>query len=182
MFGRTFNARLFTAIVVALALSAPRLEADDKDLLYTQRAAAPNVLVVVSNTESMATCIPGQPIPNGLTCPSTGFTFGAPMAPDGMGDGPSSKMGIAKAAISSIVTQYPTDFNWGLSSFSITRANFQNLPGKRWTFQAQGDDFTGQPFNTPSGTLINFGSPVGTVTSLVDGATTYYTIPWLSAG
>src|SRR5215813_6190786 len=182
MFGRTRNARLFTGVVIALALGAARSKADDKDLLYTQRAAAPNVLVVVSNTESMATCIPGISIPNGLTCPSTGFTYGAPLTNDGMGDGPSSKMGIAKGAIASIVTQYPTDFNWGLSSFSVSRANLQNSPAKRWVFQAQSDDFSGQPFNTPSGTLINFGAPIGTLSTLLDGVTNYGVLPWLSAG
>src|SRR5215471_2603349 len=181
MFGRTLNARLFTAVVIALALGSTCLEADDRDLLYTQRAATSNVLVVVSNTESMATCIPGQPLPNGLTCPSIGFTFGAPLANDGMGDGPNSKMGIAKSAIANIITKFPTDFNWGLSSFSVSRANLQNTPPKRWTFQAQNDDFSGQPFNTPAGTLINFGAAVGTAVALVDGLTTYHTLPWLPA-
>jgi hypothetical protein len=167
--------RILLAATTAAALAAAA-SGDDRDLLYKQTTAPPNILIVVANSESMATCVPNTTMSNGLTCPSTGYTYGAPMAPFGMGDGAESKMGVAKGAIAGILNQYPTAFNWGLTTFSVSRQNLATSASqvKRYTFVStdgsQGGATSSDSSNwsyRAAGTYLNFGQAVGTPVTAV---------------
>jgi Tfp pilus tip-associated adhesin PilY1 len=171
-----FTKRILLTGAMAAGLTAA-VNADDRDLLYKQTTSPPNILIVVANSESMATCVPGATgLLNGLTCPSSGYTYGAPMSPFGMGDGAESKMGIVKGAIAQIIKQYPTQFNWGLTTFSVSRQNLATTASqvKRYTFVSTDGNQGGATSSDSSnwsyraaGTYLNFGQAIGTPVTAV---------------
>lgn len=164
----SFFARAAAAAATMILLLASRAWSDDRQLLYTTAAAAPNIMIVVSNTESMANCAPGQPQANGHPCPATGSV----LAFDGMGDGPSGKMGVAKGALRKMMVNRAQFFNFGLTSFSVSRQNLLangavGVPSKRYLFVARAASFCDSGSGgaswacQPAGTALNFGNPVG---------------------
>jgi len=169
---RTIRKILATGTAVGAALLAGSARANDRDLLYTQRAAPPNVMILVANTESMAACEPGDTaMANGQTCTALSTGFGSNLAPLGIGDSPYSKMGKAKSAILSILNSNSTSFNFGLSSESYSRQTAPTGVNKRYTFVAQQGSFcdgsTGGLYWAcqPIGTALTFGPAVGTATT-----------------
>jgi len=174
-------------ISLALALSAGRIYGNDRDLLYQKRAAPPNILILVANTESMAGCEPNDSaLPNGQTCTGLTTGLGSNLAPFGIGDSSYSKMGKAKSAIEAIIQANPTSYYFGLTSESYTRQTVRTGTTKRYTFVAgQGafcDGSTGGLYWAcqPVGTAANFGPNLlssGTVTTLSSGGVTYDVFP-----
>jgi Tfp pilus tip-associated adhesin PilY1 len=162
-----FRRSMFAATAMAL-FSVTAARGDDRQLLYTTAAAPPNVMIIVSNTESMANCSPGQAQPNGHVCPAAG----AVLAFDGMGDGPMGKMGIAKSALRRLMLNRSQFFNFGLTSFSVSRQNLLHngavaVPTKRYLFIARRASFCDSGSGgaswacQPAGTALNFGNPLG---------------------
>ncbi len=171
------------ALAIAAVLFASAASANDRDLLYTKRAAPPNIMILVANTESMATCIPGATLPNGQICTTLSSGLGANLAPFGIGDSPYSKMGQAKSAILNIIESNAASFYFGLSSESYTRQTVRTGTTKHYTFVAQEASFcdgsSGGSFWAcqAAGTAIDFGAAVGTPTTSTYGSINYEVIP-----
>jgi Tfp pilus tip-associated adhesin PilY1 len=173
----------FGALFAGMLALAGTARANDRDLLYEKKAYPPNILILVANTESMATCIPGASLPNGQTCPSLSTGLGSNLAPFGIGDSPYSKMGQAKSAILSIIEANSTAFYFGLSSESYTRQTVRTGTAKRYTFVARQASFcdgsSGGSYWAcqAAGTAIDFGPTLGTPTTSTYGGVSYEVIP-----
>jgi len=125
--------------------------ADDKDLLKGG-SARPNVMVILSNSETMQY----MPYVQGTT---------GSESPDGQHeDSPVSKFGLAKAALRAIVTQYSGPplsperrFNFGLSWYAYHQ---ESVSFKHWSYQFTSNaTISGATFDYPGDT---FKSAVGT--------------------
>jgi Tfp pilus tip-associated adhesin PilY1 len=137
--------------------------ADDKDLLK-QGSSNPNVVVILSNTYSM------QYLP---------YVQGtAPNLPaDGQyQDSPVSKFGIAKGAVSAVVQQNVSRFNFGLSWYSYHQ---ESVSHKYWTYQFTKNntisnaayDYPGDAFNAAVGSYSEWGTTGGGPISSTTGTT-----------
>jgi Tfp pilus tip-associated adhesin PilY1 len=181
------------AVLAAALLFSQGAFADDRKLLYSNSAAPPNVMVIVANTGSMATCVSGQTLKNGATCPSTAdftsYTYGYPLAPGGANDSPDSKMGTAKSAIANILYTSGSNFNWGLTTFSVSKQNMAKSSSfaKRYTFEVQTDPSgASEWFHQTPGTLIDFQPSGSSIASPVTegypssgvNRRTYQVVPW----
>ena len=174
---------LGTPLALMLFIASSAI-ANDRDLLYTKRAAAPDIMILVANTESMAGCEPNDTaLPNGQQCTSLTTGFGSYLAPFGIGDSPFSKMGKAKSAILSMIEGNSGGFYFGLSSESYTRQTAQTGTTKRYTFVANQGSFcdgsTGGQYWAcqPVGTALNFGPVLGTATTTTYGTVSYTVVP-----
>lgn len=162
----TLRTVLVVTALVALLGSRPA-RADDRLLLYTKPPISADVMILVSNTETMATCVPGQPMANGFICSSS-----APQpSPFGMSDDPASKLGSAKWAINYMINNFGTQFNFGVASFSVNSQLFNKNVSKRYAFVALDDSFTSTSWAyEPAGTMLNFGPAIGTPNTLSVGS------------
>ncbi len=159
----------FGTLFAASLLAARAGMANDRDLLYAKKAYPPDILILVANTESMATCIPGDDaLPNGQTCPTLTTGLGSYLAPFGIGDSPYSKMGKAKSAIGSIIAANPTTFYFGLTSESYSRQTARTGTTKRYTFLAKESSFC----DGSSGGLYWACTPAGTSSCSSDSSST----------
>lgn len=125
---------------------------DDKDLLK-KGSAPPNVMVILSNTDSMKYMpyLQGSP-PNLINLPTDGQ----------YGDSPASKFGLAKAAFSLVVQQNRSRFNFGLSWYSfhgeqVFRKHFSYQLTGNQTIAGAAYDFPGDTFKEAVGTFEEWG-------------------------
>ena len=143
--------RLLSSAVLTAALLVPALSrGDDRQLLIEKKPAPPNVMLIISNTTTMA------------NLPST-----TTLDPLGGVDGTNSKMGQGKYAITKVVKNVAAGcaagtggcINWGISSFSYTRADLASGK-KHFIFEPDADvalTYSGFTLTIPAHTKFNFG-------------------------
>ena len=145
------------AVGLAAVLLVPALSrGDDRQLLIEKKPAPPNVMVIISNTTTMA------------NMPTT-----TTLDPLGGVDGTNSKMGQGKYAITKVVKNIADGcaagtsgcINWGISSFSYTRADLAGGT-KHFIFEPDADIVLQDPgFTIPAHTKFNFGGATYTTNS-----------------
>ncbi|HET9794406.1 MAG TPA: PilC/PilY family type IV pilus protein [Thermoanaerobaculia bacterium] len=142
--------RVLSTFAAAALLAAASSRGDDRQLLIEKKPAPPNVMLIISNTTTMAN-LPGT----------------TTLDPLGGVDGTNSKMGQGKYAITKVVENIAAGcaagtggcINWGLSSFSYTRADLAGGT-KHFVFEPNADvalTYSGFTFTIPAHTKFNFG-------------------------
>jgi hypothetical protein len=127
--------------------------ADDKDLLK-QGSASPNVMVIISNTNSMQYL----PYVQGTT---------PTVPPDGQyQDSPVSKFGLAKGVLREVIQLNSFRFNFGISWYSYHQ---ESVSHKYWSYRFTQNatilgaayDYRGDAFAVPVGTYEEWGTTGG---------------------
>jgi hypothetical protein len=137
-------------LLLAGVIGAFSALADDKDLLK-QGSAPPNVMVIVSNTNSM------QYLPY-----VQGSTPTVP--PDGQyQDSPVSKFGLAKGALREVIQLNTVRFNFGISWYSyhqesVSHKYWSYLFAQNTTIPGAAYDYPGDAFKVPVGTYEEWGT------------------------
>jgi Tfp pilus tip-associated adhesin PilY1 len=161
---------MLLALGAVAGLSRPA-GADDRELLYEKHPAPPNVMIVISNTTTMAN-VPGT----------------ATLAPLGGVDGTTSKMGQGKWALTEVVRKLAEQcangqggcINWGISSFDYSRADLAGGT-KHFVFEPSADIvFPSAGFTIAANTKFNFGGAAYATVKL--GGTNYNRIKWAGIG
>ncbi len=135
--------RLLLLAGLGLWILSAAATADDKDLLVGSGSAPPNVMVILSNADTMQ------------YMPYVQGTVGNE-PPDGQyQDSPVSKFGLAKAALRAIVQQNSNNFNFGISWYAYHQ---ESVSKKHWSYRSAASDFPGDTFNSAAGTYYEFGT------------------------